>query len=103
MVTTYGQEVAPETLDASLTRLGGQVFRLLPAREEEEDWIKPLETIIVELSGMSSLLPNQEKLFTLVCKLEGMRVAGEEMEFLLFRRSVFEACSLITDIKRNVN
>ena len=99
METIYGQEVDSSTVICSINRLQGQVFKLLPAFEEREDWIKPLETIIIELSGMSSLFPNQEKIFKLVCKLEGLLAAGNDIEFMLFRRQIFEACSLLTEIK----
>ncbi len=43
-----------EDICTNLTRIVGQIFRLLPTREEGVDWIKPLDTIILELTGMAA-------------------------------------------------
>lgn len=103
MLTKYNQEVSEKTVVENLNRIGNQIFKLLPMREEDQDWIKPLETLVVELSGMSNLLPDQENLFSLVCKLEGLLKGGNEIEFMLFRRTIFETCSLVTKVKENVD
>ena len=34
--------------------------------EEGKDWIKPTETLIIELLGMSDMIADQPKLFSLV-------------------------------------
>lgn len=88
-----------EDVKTNLSRICGQIFRLLPTREEGEDWIKPLETLIIELLGMSSFMRNQTKLFALCCKLQGLHEAGKDIEFAVFRRTIFEACNLVSDIK----
>ena len=87
------------TLKANLTRICNQIFKLLPAREEGKDWQKPLETLLVELLGMYSLFPDREELLSLICKLEGLRVSTEEqVDFYLYRRTIFEACGITTKI-----
>ena len=80
-----------EDICANLTRIVGQIFRLLPTREEGVDWIKPLDTIILELTGMAAFFPDQTKFFALLCKLNGLKELGEEVDFMLFRRTIFEA------------
>lgn len=67
--------------------------------EEGKDWIKPTETLILELLGMSDMIVDQPKLFSLVCKLDGMRLKGEELDFMLFRRTIFECCSMVNELK----
>lgn len=104
MVIVY--DIDPISIDNqaiadNLQRICGQTFKLLPLREEEQDWQKPLETLIIELLGMSSLFNNQKDLLTLVCKLEGLLVGGEEIDFFLYRRTIFECCTLIAKIKEN--
>lgn len=91
--------IEPQTLEENLTRVTNQIFRLLPCLEEGKDWIKPLETLIVELSGMASLIHDEPTLFSLVCKLEGLRLKGEEMDFFLFRRTIFECCGIVNSLK----
>lgn len=98
----YGNEVDPSVLSSNLKRLTNQVFRLLPANEEGEDWIKPLETILIEVAGLSTLYPSNEKCFTLLTKLQGLYSKSNEIEFQLFRRIIFECCSIIQDIEREI-
>ena len=102
MQNIYGNEVNPEVLSSNLKRLTNQVFRLLPANEEGEDWVKPLETILIEIAGLSSLYPNNDKCFTLLTKLQGLYAKNKEIEFALFRRVIFECCSMIQDIEKEI-
>lgn len=91
------------TLEENLSRICGQIFKLLPMKEENKDWIKPLETVTLELAGMAELLPDQNELFSLVCKLEGLRAKGEEIDFMFFRRTIFELCGMVNEIKDGIN
>lgn len=87
----------------NLNRLCNQVFRALPLREEQVDYIKPLETVYLELLGLSTLLDSeQEELLALVCKLKGLCEGGEEIEFSLYRRTIFECCGLIDNLKNKL-
>lgn len=85
-----------------LHKLTGQVFRLLPAREEGEDWIKPLETVIVELSGLFNLLDDLQTGLTVISKLEGLRQQGVDVEFPLYRRTIFECCTLLSNLEQSI-
>ena len=102
MMTVYEIDVNNETLEKNLERICGQIFKLLPTLEEEKDWIKPLETLTIELLGMSNLFPDLPELLSLVCKLEGLKDSGEDIDFLLFRRTIFECCGLVNQVKSDV-
>lgn len=91
-----------EDIQSNLTRIVGQIFRLLPTREEGLDWLKPLDTIILELTGMAAFFPNQTKFFSLLCKLNGLKELGEDADFMLFRRTIFETCGLTNEIKESL-
>lgn len=92
---SYNVEVSVDSVKNNLTRIRNQIFRLLPTREENGEWIKPLETLIIELTGFFELFPSQENILSLVCKLEGLKTGGDEVDFMLFRRTIFETCSLV--------
>lgn len=95
--------IEEETLKINLERLCNQIFKLLPLREEEKDWSKPLDTLILELLGLYNLLrPEQKNVFTLVCKLTGLKNEDKDVDFALYRRTIFECCSLVDKIKNNV-
>ena len=98
-MTIYDIEINNDIINHNLNRLQSQIFKLLPMREENQDWEKPLETIILELLGMQSLFQEIDKLITLVCKLQGLLELKNEENFMLFRRTIFECCGLIDKIK----
>ena len=88
-------------IQKNLMRLINQIYKLLPQREEEKDWKTPLSTIIEELLGMIDLL-NQEKLFSLLCKLQGLNHLVQEEDFPLYRRIIFECLTLLNEIKGEI-
>ena len=99
-MTVYDTEVSNEIVAFNLGRLKNQIFHLLPLNEENGDWLKPLDTIILEVSGLSNLFPDNAKLFELLTKLEGLKAQGRDIEFLWFRRIIFECCSLTQNIEQ---
>lgn len=99
MLLKYSFEVDKKAVIASLTRIVNQIYKLLPDREEGIDWEAPLETIMVELSGMDRLLVDQhESFFPLLCKLEGLFELKEEKDFFSYRRTIFEALNLMSTV-----
>jgi hypothetical protein len=99
MISVYDVGVDNETICRNLNRLQSQIFKLLPMREEDQDWSKPLETIILELLGMQGLFSELEPLVTLICKLQGLIETQDEDNFMLYRRTIFECCGLIDKVK----
>lgn len=98
-----GVLISDETLRNTLTRIINQIYKLLPNREEGLDWLKPLDTITEELAGMSELVENQqEKFFSLLCKLKGLKSLPAEEDFQLYRRIIFECLSLLNEIKESL-
>ena len=96
----YNLEVSNETLSKSLKRIINLIYKLLPMREEGNDWEKPLETIIEELVGMNRLVIDlQPDLFPVICKLEGLFSLQDKQEMALYRRTIFECLSLLSKIE----
>lgn len=102
MVTKYNIDIDGSAIQGSLKRITNQVYKLLPMREEGGEWEKLLDTLFVELSGMDALLGRHEKFFSLLCKLEGMRVLADASEFALYRRTIFECLTLLNAISEDV-
>lgn len=67
-------------------------------RENEEDWKKQLNTVIIEIAGMNELLFHKAECFQLLTKLEGISQI-EDMSFDLYRKTVFECISLLQSLK----
>lgn len=98
----YNAQIADCAIDENLHRLINQIYKLLPNREEGLEWEKPLETIIEELQGMNRILIGKDTyLFPILCKLEGLLELKDEEEFGLYRRTIFECLSLISELKES--
>ena len=68
-------------------------------KEHEEDWQKQLDTVILEITGLNEILIFSPSLLTLLSKLEGLRLI--EIPFTLYRKTVFEAISLLQEFGRD--
>lgn len=94
MKTKYQAFFSIEVVDQELKRLIGQIYKLLPQREEGVDWQKPLQTIQHELAGLQALFPNyldfQKNVLILECNLEGLYSKAAQEDFELFRKSIFD-------------
>lgn len=101
MIINNNIEINSEAVEYTLKKITNQVYKLLPTREEGNDWEKPLETIFEELAGMSMFFSTEHKIFfPLLCKLEGLLVLSDELSFSLFRRTIFECLSLCNQLKK---
>lgn len=88
----YNLDISEESIEKNVSRLTNQVWKLIPMRENEEDWEKQLDTVLVEIVGLNELFfsPN---FLQILAKLEGLR--SEEIEFGIYRKTVFECISLL--------
>ena len=92
LLTKYGiAEV--EDMQKNIMRLTNQLWKLIPMKENGEDWQKQLDTLVIEITGMNEILIFTPALLTLLSKLEGLRLV--EIPFNLYRKTVFEAISLL--------
>ena len=80
-----------------INRLTNQIWKLITMRENDENWESHLQTVIVELVGMNEIFNFDERFLILLSKLEGLRV-GENIEFFIYRKTVFESISLLREI-----
>lgn len=67
-------------------------------RENEEDWERQLDGVLLELTGMNEVLVINAPLMSLLSKLEGLKII--DTPFSLYRKTVFESISLLQEIGR---
>ena len=41
-------------------RLTNQLWKLIPMREHEEDWVKQLDTVCIEIAGINALIVSEK-------------------------------------------
>ena len=99
MITKYSFEFSQENIEANTRRLTNQLWKLIPMREHEEDWIKQLDTVILEIAGLNEIFIRPQFL-QLLSKLEGLK--QYEISFELYRKTVFECISLLQELSRGI-
>ena len=55
LLTKYGFDFRKEDIEISVRRLTNQLWKLIPMREHEEDWLKQLDTVLIEIAGMNEI------------------------------------------------
>lgn len=102
MYIVYDVDIDNSVVKYNLKRILNQIYRLLPLREEEEDWQKPLATLIIELAGMLHLFPDLREGLKVVSKLQGMLELGNDLDFYDYRRTIFECCSIVSSLEKSI-
>ena len=96
LLDKYNIKFPEEPISKNITRLTNQMWKLIPMRENEENWEKQLETVIVEVVGLNEIFVMCPTFLQLLSKLEGLRV--KETNFELYRKTVFECINLIQEL-----
>ena len=71
-------------------------------REHEEDWLKQLDTVSIEIAGMNALIAENEhtsQFLQLLFKLEGLK-EQKDIDFEIYRKTVFETINILQVLKR---
>ena len=83
----------------NFNRLTNQIWKLLPMRENNENWKKQLSVVIIEIAGLGEIFSHNPILLQLLSKLEGLNIIDTSFE--VFRRTIFESISLVQEVKNN--
>lgn len=68
-------------------------------RENSENWRKQLDTVTLEVVGLNEIFLSYPQFLQLLSKLEGLQKA-KDVEFDLYRKTIFEAINLLQEINR---
>ena len=96
MINKYNVQIPAATFAADINRLTNQLWKLIPMRENNEDWQTQVDTVLLELVGLNEILEIDEKFLILISKLEGLKIY--EVDFHIYRKTVFETISLLREI-----
>ena len=91
-MTKYNFNIDNNLINTNINRLTNQIWKLIPMRENEEDWLSQLNTVSIELTGLGQIF-NDSQYLILLSKLEGLK--NIEIEFPIYRKTVFEAITLL--------
>lgn len=91
----YNINFTTQDIICNSRRLTNQLWKLIPMRENNEDWEKQLDTVILEFVGLNELFVGPIYL-QILSKLEGLRV--KDTNFELYRKTTFECISLLQEL-----
>ena len=94
----YNFHFSKEVIIKNITRLTNQLWKLIPMRENNENWQKQLNTVIIEIAGLNEIFISNPLFLQLLMKLEGLNTI--DCEFDLYRKTVFESISLIQELQK---
>lgn len=91
--------IVPETANqANINRLTNQMWKLIPMRENNENWQHQIEAIQLELLGLKDIYyVADEKFVILLSKLKGLK--SKEISFEVYRNTVFKCISILRGIR----
>lgn len=97
MTSKYNIEFNNEIVKSDMNRLTNQVWKLLPMRENQEDWQKQLNTVVIEITGLGEVFLQHPIFLQILSKLEGLLIIPTNFEF--YRKTIFEIISLLQEVK----
>ena len=96
MINNFSKDI----IYADVQRLVNQVWKLLPMKENNENWEGQLSSVLVELYGLHRIFGGQLDFLILITKLEGLKDVDN---FSTYRTTVFGAISLLTLLSKSLN
>jgi hypothetical protein len=95
METKYGFEFSTEEIKKEIIRLTNQLWKLIPMRENKENWEQQLQTVIIDIAGKDEIFLHNSQYLQLLSKLEGLQVIS--VDFSMYRKTIFECINLLNE------
>ena len=99
MENKYDIIFSKEEINNEIIRLTNQLWKLIPMRENEEDWGKQLETVIIDIAGKDEIFLHNSHFLQLLSKLEGLKTV--ENDFSIYRKTIFEAINILQEVRKS--
>lgn len=88
-------EVNEEVVKGHMKRLINQIWKLIPMRENNENWKYQLELVLIELVGFQKIFEQIDILIP-IAKLEGLK--NQETTFRHYRSEIFSIIDILGGI-----
>lgn len=95
MIDKYNIGIPDSVQQTDKIRLINQLWKLVPMRENNEDWRLHLSIVIEEISGLVKIYKDKVEGLILLSKLEGLTSEVCE-DFMLYRKTVFKCIDLLS-------
>lgn len=102
----YNIQISEKDFAEYLTITKNSIYKILCLYEENEDWEKPLKTVLFEIAGGYELFNNRVNFLKVVNKLESLMklddlihkedpIEKEKEKRVFFRKTIFEILTLM--------
>lgn len=93
--------ISNEDFNKNIIRLTNQLWKLIPMKENNEDWLKQLDTVSIEIAGMNTLVKSEQtsQFLQLLFKLEGLKIK-QDINFEVYRKTIFETINILQGLKK---
>lgn len=98
IIDKYDINFPKETIDQDLKRLINQLWKLIPMKENEEDWTGHLKVLREEIAGLIKVFKYKQSSLILLSKLEGLDSEVCEKDFMTYRKTVFRCIDLLAQV-----
>ena len=95
MMNKYKNNIPNNILHSDFLRLMNQLWKLIPMRENGENWERQLSMVTIEIAGVGELFGNYLDFTVLLSKLEGLLIEKNNVDFLDYRKTVFDSINLL--------
>lgn len=95
MINKYKNNIPNNILHSDFLRLMNQLWKLIPMRENGENWERQLSMVTIEIAGLGELFGNYLDFTILLSKLEGLLIEKNNVDFLDYRKTVFDSINLL--------
>ena len=95
MMNKYKNNIPNNILHSDFLRLMNQLWKLIPMRENGENWERQLSMVTIEIAGLGELFGNYLDFTILLSKLEGLLIEKNNVDFLDYRKTVFDSINLL--------
>ena len=96
----YNIDFPVTTIEQDIKRLINQLWKLIPMRENGEDWKMHLKTMLEEISGLVHIYKDKVEGLILLSKLEGL-TSNACNDFMIYRKTVFRCIDLLTQVVKD--
>lgn len=96
----YKINFSSKVKEADRIRLINQLWKLMPMRENNENWEQHLKIVIEELVGLVRIYKDKTEGLILLSKLEGL-TSEECNDFMIYRKTIFKCIDLLSRIFDN--
>ncbi len=93
----YDFNFSEKAWNSNNKRLTNQIFKILPLKDNNEDWAYQRDTVVLELQGYNRLFKDSHQFMILIGKLLSLEEAAEKETF--FRKTIFEAITCLKEIQ----